>query len=107
MLKVNYIQLLIEARNSLRRMDAGWCSLHDMPQLSDEEFDDLLGRLEEAVGDYIAHSVANPKCDALYWYDRSLRLWVITKRDSEGYQIEDVIYATSKQEAIEIAHKGW
>lgn len=43
------IQLLTEVRDSLRRMDGGWCSLHNKAQLSDEEFDDLLDRIEEIL----------------------------------------------------------
>lgn len=43
------VALLTEVRDSLRRMDCGWCSLNNVKQLSDEEFDDLLGRIEETL----------------------------------------------------------
>ena len=36
---------------ALRRMDPAWCDLHGEAQLSDEEFDDLLGTLEDMVED--------------------------------------------------------
>ena len=36
----------------------------------------------------------------LFWYDRSLRLWTITKRDEHDNQIGEAIYATSKDEAM-------
>lgn len=43
------LALLAEVRDSLRRMDCGWCSLNNVEQLSDEEFDHLLGRIEETL----------------------------------------------------------
>lgn len=36
-------------RDALRRMDPAWCDLHGETQLSDEEFDDLLGTLEDLL----------------------------------------------------------
>ena len=36
-------------RDALRRMDPAWCKLHHQEQLSDEEFDDLLGTLEDLL----------------------------------------------------------
>ena len=38
-------------RDGLRRMDPAWCALHKQEQLSDEEFDDLLGTLEDLLED--------------------------------------------------------
>jgi hypothetical protein len=34
---------------------------------------------------------------ALYWYDRSLRLWVITQRDNIGNQVGAALYAPTKK----------
>ena len=101
------IALLVKARDGLRRTNPEWRSLNDAAPLSNEEFNNLLNEIDEALVNCTAHSVTNPQGDALYWYDRSLRLWVVTARDSEGYQIGDAIYATSKQEAMETAIKGW
>ena len=36
---------------ALRRMDPAWCDLHGETQLDDEEFDDLLGTLEDMLED--------------------------------------------------------
>jgi hypothetical protein len=36
---------------ALRRMDPAWCDLHGEAQLDDEEFDDLLGTLEDMLED--------------------------------------------------------
>lgn len=41
----------------------------------------------------------------LFWYDRSLRLWTITKRDEHDNQIGETTYAASKDEAMVIAHQ--
>jgi hypothetical protein len=41
--------MLHELRDALRRMDPAWCKLHDQLQLSDEEFDDVLGSLEDLL----------------------------------------------------------
>jgi hypothetical protein len=44
-------KLLTEIRDALRRMDPAWCALHDAEQISDEELDELIGRVEDAVED--------------------------------------------------------
>jgi len=44
-------KLLTEILDALRRMDPVWCTLAVKAQLSDEEFDEILGRLEDAVED--------------------------------------------------------
>lgn len=38
-------------RDALRRMDPAWCELHAHTQLDDEEFDRLLGTLEDLLED--------------------------------------------------------
>ena len=38
-------------RDGLRRMDPAWCDLHGEAQLDDEEFDTLLGMLEDLLED--------------------------------------------------------
>lgn len=38
-------------RDALRRMDPAWCDLHGEAQLDDEEFDTLLGTLEDLLED--------------------------------------------------------
>jgi hypothetical protein len=43
--------LLRDVRDALRRMDPAWCALHDAEQISDEELDELIGRVEDAVED--------------------------------------------------------
>jgi hypothetical protein len=45
------LALLTEIRDALRRTDPAWCALAGKEQLSDEEFDEILGRLEDAVED--------------------------------------------------------
>jgi muramidase (phage lysozyme) len=42
---------LIEIRDALRRTDPAWCALHGQEQISEEEFDELVGRVEDAVED--------------------------------------------------------
>jgi hypothetical protein len=42
---------------------------------------------------------------ALYWYDRSLRLWVVTQRDNSGNQIGSALYAPTKKLAEQDAQK--
>jgi hypothetical protein len=42
---------------------------------------------------------------ALYWYDRSLRLWVITQRDNIGNQVGAALYAPTKKLAEQYAQK--
>ena len=44
----NMLKALLDA---LRRMDPAWCDLHGEAQLDDEEFDDLLGTLEDMLED--------------------------------------------------------
>ena len=41
----------------------------------------------------------------LFWYDRSLRLWVVTERDDHDNQIGEAIYVASKDEARNLAHQ--
>lgn len=41
--------MLRALRDALRRMDPAWCKLHQQSQLSDEEFDDALGTLEDLL----------------------------------------------------------
>jgi hypothetical protein len=43
--------LLTEIRDALRRTDPAWCALHGQEQISDEELEELIGRVEDAVGD--------------------------------------------------------
>ena len=43
--------LLRDVRDALRRMDPAWCALHGKEQLSDEDFEEILGRVEDAVED--------------------------------------------------------
>ena len=43
--------MLRTLRDALRRMDPAWCDLHGEAQLDDEEFDDLLGMLEDMLED--------------------------------------------------------
>lgn len=43
--------MLRTLRDALRRMDPAWCELNDKTQLDDEEFDDLLGTLEDLLED--------------------------------------------------------
>lgn len=43
--------MLRTLRDALRRMDPAWCDLHGEAQLDDEEFDELLGTLEDLLGD--------------------------------------------------------
>ncbi len=44
--------MLRTLRDALRRMDPAWCDLHNKEaQLDDEEFDELLGTLEDLLGD--------------------------------------------------------
>lgn len=43
--------MLRTLRDALRRMDPAWCDLHREAQLDDEEFDELLGTLEDMLED--------------------------------------------------------
>jgi hypothetical protein len=45
------LALLTEVRDALRRMDPAWCVLHGKEQLADEELEELIGRVEDAVED--------------------------------------------------------
>ena len=45
------LALLTEVRDALRRMDPAWCALHGQEQISDEELEELIGRVEDAVED--------------------------------------------------------
>lgn len=36
------------------------------------------------------------------WYDRSVKSWVVQKKDSRSYQVGDCIYVYSKREALDI-----
>ena len=44
-------KLLTEIRDALRRMDPAWCALHGQEQISDEELEELIARVEDAVED--------------------------------------------------------
>lgn len=37
------------AADAMRRSDPVWCELHDVPQVSDAEWDDALAKVEDAV----------------------------------------------------------
>ena len=43
------------------------------------------------------------KGSALYWYDRSLRLWTITLRDQHDNQIGNALYAPTRKLAVKNA----
>lgn len=43
--------LLISLRDTLRRLDPAWCALNNAIQVTDEELDEAIGNLEEALGD--------------------------------------------------------
>ena len=45
------LALLIEIRDALRRTDPAGCALHGQEQISDEELEELIGRVEDAVED--------------------------------------------------------
>lgn len=45
------LALLTEVRDALRRMDPAWCATHGQEQIGDEGFEELLGRVEDAVED--------------------------------------------------------
>jgi hypothetical protein len=45
------LALLIEIRDALRRTDPAWCATHGQEQISDEELEELIGRVEDAVED--------------------------------------------------------
>lgn len=41
--------LLTEIRDALRRTDPAWCALHGVEQISDEELEELIARVEDIV----------------------------------------------------------
>jgi hypothetical protein len=43
------------------------------------------------------YRVSTEKGNALYWYDRSLHLWVVTVRDAADDQIGSAAYAPTKK----------
>ena len=43
--------LLTEIRDALRRTDPAWCALHGVEQITDEELEELIARVEDAVED--------------------------------------------------------
>jgi hypothetical protein len=43
--------LLRDVRDALRRLDPAWCAVNGKEQIGDEELDDLLERVEDAVED--------------------------------------------------------
>ena len=45
------LALLTEVRDALRRLDPAWCAVNGKEQIGDEELDDLLERVEDAVED--------------------------------------------------------
>jgi hypothetical protein len=45
------LALLTEIRDALRRTDPAWCALHGQEQISDEELEELVARVEDAVED--------------------------------------------------------
>jgi hypothetical protein len=45
------LALLTEIRDALRRTDPAWCATHGQEQISDEELEELIGRVEDAVED--------------------------------------------------------
>ena len=40
-----------------------------------------------------------------YWYDRSLRLWIVTDHNKAGDQIGEADYPYGKRYAIEVARR--
>ena len=45
------LALLTEVRDALRRLDPAWCATHGKEQIGDEELDELIARVEDAVED--------------------------------------------------------
>jgi hypothetical protein len=45
------IELLVQVRDGLRRLDPAWCELNDQQQISDEELDCLIGEVEDFMAD--------------------------------------------------------
>jgi hypothetical protein len=45
------LALLTEIRDALRRTDPAWCALHGKEQIGDEELEELIARVEDAVED--------------------------------------------------------
>lgn len=46
---IETIGLLARLRDGLRRLDPAWCALNNAEQITDEELDELIGEVEEAV----------------------------------------------------------
>jgi len=46
---IETVDLLQRVRDGLRRLDPAWCRLNDVEQIDDEELDELIGEVEEAV----------------------------------------------------------
>ncbi len=45
------LALLTEIRDALRRTDPAWCATHGQEQISDQELEELVARVEDAVED--------------------------------------------------------
>jgi hypothetical protein len=45
------LALLTEIRDALRRTDPAWCAVNGVEQISDEELEELISRVEDAVED--------------------------------------------------------
>lgn len=43
--------MLHELRDALRRMDPAWCKLHQQEQISDEDLELVIGKLEDMLED--------------------------------------------------------
>ena len=43
--------LLTEIRDALRRTDPAWCAVNGVEQITDEELEELIARVEDAVED--------------------------------------------------------
>ena len=46
---IESVDLLVRLRDGLRRLDPAWCALNGAEQITDEELDELIGEVEEAV----------------------------------------------------------
>lgn len=44
--------MLLGLRDTLRRLDPAWCALNGRPQVTDEELDEAIGNLEEALEEH-------------------------------------------------------
>jgi len=45
------LTLLTEIRDALRRTDPAWCAVNGVEQIGDEELEELIARVEDAVED--------------------------------------------------------